>query len=125
MRKLFSIFAAMLVAVAANAATINIDPSTPNALQAALNSAATGDEIVMAAGTYQEEGNYLAFTGKELTVRAAEGAEVVIKTVCPVRLKEGAKAEFINIKFDCSTIGSYEQVIVAADDTDKKRVILT
>ena len=125
MRKLFSYFAAMLVAVAANAAVINIDTSTPNALQAALNSAATGDEIVMAAGTYQEEGNYLAFTGKELTVRAAEGAEVVIKTVCPVRLKEGAKAEFINIKFDCSTIGSYEQVIVAADDTDNKRVILT
>ncbi len=124
MKKLFSYFAAMLVAVAANAAVINIDPSTDNAIQGALNSAASGDEIVLAAGTYNESGNYLAFTGKELTVRAAEGAEVIIKTVCPVRLKEGAKAEFVNVKFDCSTIGSYEYVIVAADDTENKRVVL-
>lgn len=125
MKKLFFFIPALLLSLLANAAVININNSTPNAVQAALNSAASGDEIVMAAGIYEESGNYLAFTGKELTVRAAEGAEVIIKTVCPVRLKEGAKAEFINIKFDCSTIGSYEQVIVAADDTDNKRVILT
>ena len=125
MRKIFSLFAAVLFAFAANAAVINITNETANALQTALNGATTGDEIVMAAGTYEESGNYLAFTGKELTVRAAEGAEVIIKTVCPVRLKEGAKAEFINVKFDCSTIGSYEQVIVPADDTDNKRVVLT
>ena len=125
MKKIFSFFAAMLATVAVNAAVINIDNTSANSLQAALNSAATGDIIEMAAGTYAESGNYLAFTGKELTVRAAEGAEVIIQTVCPVRLKEGAKAEFINVKFDCSTIGSYEQVIVAADDTDNKRVVLT
>ena len=125
MRKILSLCAAMLVAFAVNAAVINIDNTTSNALQAALNSAATGDIIEMAAGTYEESGNYLAFTGKELTVRAAEGAEVIIKTVCPVRLKEGAKAEFINVKFDCSTIGSYEQVIVAADESANKRVVLT
>lgn len=125
MRKILSLCAAMLVAYVANAAVINIDNTTSNALQAALNSAATGDIIEMAAGTYEESGNYLAFTGKELTVRAAEGAEVIIKTVCPVRLKESAKAEFINVKFDCSTIGSYEQVIVAADESANKRVVLT
>ena len=125
MRKIFSLFAALVFAFAANAAVINIDNTSANSLQAALNSAASGDEIVMAAGTYAESGNYLAFTGKDLTVRAAEGAEVIIQTVCPVRLKEGAKAEFINVKFDCSTIGEYEYVIVAADDTDNKRVVLT
>ena len=125
MKKLFLFLPALLLSLLANAAVININNSTPNAVQAALNSAASGDEIVMAAGIYEESGNYLAFTGKELTVRAAEGAEVIIKTVCPVRLKEGAKAEFINVKFDCSTIGSYDYVIVAADDTDNKRVVLT
>ena len=109
----------------ANAAVINIDSSTANSLRTAINGAASGDEIVMADGTYNESGDYLAFTGKEVTVRAAEGAEVTIKTVCPVRLKEGAKAEFINVKFDCSTIGSYDYVIVPADDTDNKRVVLT
>lgn len=125
MKKLFFFIPALLLSLLANAAVININNSTPNAVQAALNSAASGDEIVMAAGIYEESGDYLAFTGKELTVRAAEGAEVIIKTVCPVRLKEGAKAEFINVKFDCSTIGSYDYVIVAADDTDNKRVVLT
>ena len=125
MKKLFLFFFFLLLSLLANAAVININNSTPNTVQAALNSAASGDEIVMAAGIYEESGNYLAFTGKELTVRATEGAEVIIKTVCPVRLKEGAKAEFINIKFDCSTIGSYDYVIVAADDTENKRVVLT
>ena len=124
MKKFFTFCAAMLVAFAVNAETINIDNSTANALQTALNSAATGDVIEMAAGIYEESGNYLAFTGKELTVRAADGADVLIKTVCPVRLKEGAKAEFVNVKFDCSVIGNYEYVIVAADDTDNKRVVL-
>ena len=125
MRKLFLLIPALVLSLVTNAAVINIDNTTPNAVQAALNSAASGDIIEMAAGTYEESGNYLAFTGKELTVRAAEGAEVIIRTVCPVRLKEGAKAEFINIKFDCSAIGSYDYVIVAADDTENKRVVLT
>lgn len=114
-----------LFSLVATTAAITIDNSTANALQTALNNAASVDEIVMDAGIYEESGNYLAFTGKDITVRAAEGAEVIIKTVCPVRLKEGAKAEFVNIKFDCSTIGSYDYVIVAADDTDNKRVVLT
>ena len=125
MRKILSLFAAVLVALVANSAVININTSTEHALRLALNSAATGDVIEMAAGTYNESGDYLAFTGKEVTVRAAEGAEVIIKPVCPVRLKEGAKAEFINVKFDCSAVGSYDYVIVAADDTDNKRVVLT
>lgn len=125
MRKLFLLIPALVLSLALSAEVINIDNTTPNAVQAALNSAASGDIIEMAAGTYEESGNYLAFTGKELTVRAAEGAEVIIRTVCPVRLKEGAKAEFINIKFDCSAIGAYDYVIVPADDTDNKRVVLT
>ena len=114
----------MVFALATNAAVINIDATTANSLRTAINGAATGDVIVMAAGTYNESGDYLAFTGKELIVRAAEDADVIIKTVCPVRLKEGAKAEFVNVKFDCSTIGAYDYVIVAADDSDNKRVVL-
>ena len=125
MKKIFTLCAVVLVALAVNAAVINITSETPNSLQSALNSASTGDTIEMAAGTYSESGDYIAFTGKEVTVRAAESAEVIIQTVCPVRLKEGAKAEFINVKFDCSTIGSYDYVIVAADDTEDKRVVLT
>ena len=128
MKKLFLLIPALVLALATNAAVINITTTSPhssNNLRQAIAAAASGDIIEMAAGTYEESGDYLAFTGKEVTVRAAEGAEVIIRTVCPVRLKEGAKAEFVNVKFDCSTIGSYDYVIVPADDTDNKRVVLT
>ena len=127
MKKLFLLIPALVLAIVTNAAVINITPTSPhssNNLRQAIDAAQTGDIIEMAAGTYPESGNYLAFDGKEVTVRAAEGAEVIIQTVCPVRLSNGAKAEFINVKFDCSTIGAYDYVIVPADDTENKRVVL-
>ena len=129
MRKLFSIFAAMLVALVANAAVIRINTETPDALRKALNDAKTGDIIEMAAGTYVESPeNYIAFTGKNVTVRAALGAEVILQPNVPIRLKEGAQAEFIGIKFDCghlSDVNSYSHLIVPADDTEGKKVILS
>ena len=128
MKKIFSIFAAMLVALVANAAVININTGTSDALRTALNGAASGDVIVMAAGTYVESNsNYIAFTGKNVTVMAEEGAEVVIVPKVPVRLKEGAHAAFINVKFDCghlSDLGSYSEIIVAADGTAGKKLVL-
>ncbi|MBR1426275.1 MAG: hypothetical protein IJ581_02360, partial [Paludibacteraceae bacterium] len=129
MKKLFSIFAAMLVALLANAAVIQINNSTADALRKALNSAVDGDIIEMAAGTYVESNsNYIAFTGVNVTVRAAEGAEVILQPKVMIRLKEGATAHFIGIKFDCSALrelsSSYENVIVPADDTEGKTVIL-
>lgn len=128
MKKIFSIFAAMLVALAANAAVININTGTSDALRKALNNAASGDVIVMAEGTYVESNSdYIAFTGKNVTVMAEEGADVILVPKVPVRLKTGARAEFINIKFDCghlSDLGSYSEIIVPADGTAGKKVIL-
>ena len=128
MKKIFAIFAAVLMAWAANAAVININTGTSDALRKALDGAASGDVIVMAAGTYVESNsNYIAFTGKNVTVTAEEGAEVIVVPKVPVRLKSGAHAEFINIKFDCghlSDLGSYSEIIVAADDTEGKKVVL-
>lgn len=128
MRKIFSIIATMLIALAANAAVININSGTSDALRKALNNASSGDVIVMAAGTYVESNSdYIAFTGKNVTVMAEEGAEVILVPKVPVRLKTGARAEFINIKFDCghlSDLGSYSEIIVPADGTGGKKVIL-
>ena len=128
MKKIFSIFAAMLVALVANAAVININSGTADALRIALNGAASGDVIVMAAGTYVESNSdYIAFTGKNVTVMAEEGAEVIIVPKVPVRLKSGARAEFINVKFDCShlsDLSGYSEIIVPADGTTGKKVIL-
>ena len=119
----------MLVALVANANVININTGTPDALRKALdNAAATGDTIVMAAGFYVESPeNYIAFTGKNVTVMAEKGADVTVQPKVPIRLKTGARAEFINIKFDCghlSDVNSYSEIIVAADNTTGKKVIL-
>jgi len=128
MKRLFSFFAAMLVAFVANAAVININSGTTDALRKALAGAASGDVIVMAAGTYVESNSdYIAFTGKEVTVMAEPGAEVTVVPKVPVRLKSGARAEFVNIKFDCShlsELASYSEIIVPADGTANKRVFL-
>ncbi len=130
MKKIFSLFVAVLLAFVANAGNvIDINNGTPDALRKALESAGDGDEIVMAEGTYVESPeNYLAFTGKSITVRAAEGAEVILQPKVPVRLKAGATAKFVNIKFDCGhlcDVNSYENLIVPADENlDGKTVIL-
>ena len=129
MRKLFSLFAAVLVALVANAAVINITNETPDALRLALNEAATGDIIEMAAGTYVESnGDYIAFDGKEVIVRAAEGAEVLIQPQVPITIANGALAKFENIKFDASRLVElatwYEHLIYAADASANNRLIM-
>ena len=128
MKKLFLLLPALVLALTTHAAVININTSTTDALRVALNSAVDGDIIEMAAGTYVESNsNYIAFTGVNVTVRAAEGAEVILQPKVMIRLTEGATAHFIGIKFDCSALrelDSYENVIVPADDTEGKTVIL-
>lgn len=119
MKKIFSLCAALLVAFAASAATINIDNTTPDALRKALNTASDGDEIVMAAGTYVESNsNYIAFAGKAVTVKAAEGANVIIQPQVPITVS-GGHAIFENVKIDASRLqelGTYEHLLYVTDD---------
>ena len=132
MRKLFSFCAAMFAALALNAAVINITPTSPQAadnLRLALNSAADGDEIVMAEGTYVESnGNYIAFAGKHVTVRAAEGANVLIQPQVPVQVTEGGIAHFVGVKFDASRLNElatwYEHLIYPADANEQNKIVL-
>ena len=128
MKKIFAIFAAVLMAWAANAAVVNINTGTSDALRKALSSAASGDVIVMAAGTYVESNSdYITVYGKDVTVMAEEGAEVILVPKVPIRFKAGGHAKFINIKFDCghlSDLGSYSEIIVPADGTEGKKLVL-
>ncbi len=129
MRKFLSLFAAVLVALVANAAVINITNGTPDALRMALGEAGTGDIIEMAAGTYVESNsNYIAFDGKEVIVRAAEGAEVLIQPQVPITIANGALAKFENIKFDASRLVElatwYEHLIYATDASANNRLIM-
>ena len=129
MRKLFSIFAAMLVALVANAAVIRINTETEDALRLALNDAKSGDIIEMAAGRYVESNaNFIAFTGKEVTVRAALGAEVILQPKVPIIIAEGGKAELIGIQIDASHLNDvedwYEHVIYASDADANNRLVM-
>lgn len=129
MRKFLSLFAAMLIAIVANAAVINIDNTTGDALRLALNNANSGDIIEMAAGTYVESnGDYIAFAGKDVTVRAAEGAEVIIQPQVPVQITEGGCAHFVNVKIDASRLLEladwYEHLMYPADAAENNRIIL-
>ena len=129
MRKFLSLFTAALLALSVNAAVINIDNTSADALRIALSSAANGDVIEMAAGTYVESNNdYIAFAGKDVTVRAAEGAEVILQPQVSITVSEGGCAHFQNVKIDASRLlelaNWYEHLIYAADANANNSVVL-
>ncbi len=120
MRKIFSFFAAMLVAVVANAAVVNITPDgTTDLRHAVRDKAAAGDTVVLADGVYTQGGDYTYFD-KNIVVMAAEGANPVVKFTVPAQIKGGARAEFVGIKFDMENLHGetwYEHLIYATDAT--------
>ena len=128
MKKFFLLLPALVFPILANAAVISINTSTSDALRKALNSANSGDIIEMAAGTYEESNsNYIAFNAKNVTVKAADGATVVLKPHVPITIAGGARAEIKGIKIDASelcSVGSYSHLIYAADASDNNRLIL-
>ena len=106
-----------------------INNSTADALRNTLNSAASGDIIEMAAGTYVESNtNYIAFTGKDVTVRAAKGATVTIQPQVSITISQGGKATFVGVIFDVSRLNElaswYEHLIYAADNNASNSLAL-
>lgn len=131
MRKFFLLIPALVLSLFTNAAVINITPTSPhssNNLRQAIAAANSGDIIEMAEGTYVETGDWIAVDDKAVTVRAAEGKEVIIQPQFSVRVKAGetnqiGKAEFIGVKFDCSTLSS-DQLFVPSDDRANQSIVL-
>ena len=129
MRKLFLLLPALVLSLITNAAVININTGTTDALRVALHYANNGDEIVMAAGTYVESNsNFIAFDGKDVLVRAEEGAEVIIQPQVPITVANGGCAHLQNVKIDASRLLEladwYEHVIYATDAAANNRIIL-
>ena len=129
MKKFLLLIPLFLFSLMANAEVISITTTSPhssNNLRQAIAAASTGDIIEMAAGTYVETGDWIAFDDKEVTVRAAAGANVIIKPQFSVRVKApsaAAKAEFIGVKFDCSALES-SQLLVPSDNKANQKVVL-
>ena len=115
MKKLFLLIPALVLALTAKA----IAPGT-KALYNAYNAAEAGSTIVLEAGTYDET-ERLIFT-KDMTIMAAEGAEVIVTPHKDNQIKEGAKVKFIGIKFVGSEMGTYEYFIRSYDATDGKEL---
>jgi len=129
MRKLFLLIPALVLSLVINANVIYINTETSDALRKALNNANDGDIIEMAAGTYVESNsNYIAFDGKHVTVRAAEGAEVLIQPQVPITISNGGCAHFENVKIDASRLTEladwYEHVIYPTDVNENNSMIL-
>ena len=130
MKKIFFFLAAMALAITANAKVTTISPDAENdALRLAVYYAEDGDIIEMTEGTYVQCNNgYVAFDGKAVTVRAAEGANVVLQPQVRITLANGGKATFENIKIDASRIHEladwYEHVFYVADDTEGKELVM-
>ena len=126
MKKIFLFCAAMLVAFAANAATINVNPGN-DALIAALQSAANGDVLVLADGVYNEYSNYIDFN-KTIEVKAADGAKPVVNVGCYIKVQGGSTVKISGIKFDGTEQGhngnSYSHFIRVYDNAVNNTLIL-
>ena len=127
MKKLFFFLAAIAVAFTANAKVTTISPDAENdALRLAVYYAEDGDIIEMTEGTYVQCNNdYVAFEGKSVTVKAAEGANVVLQLQVPINLTNGGKATLQGIKIDASRLtelSNYEHVVYPTDATEGKEL---
>lgn len=128
MKKLFLLIPLLAFAMIVKSEVHYITNSSNYILRTTIASAANGDIIEMAAGTYEEKGDWLAVDDKAITVRAAENAEVVIKPQFSVRIKAGetnqiGKIEFIGVKFDCSALES-NQLFVPSDNNANQSIVL-
>lgn len=128
MKKLFTLFAAALVAVAVNAATTSVSAGV-NTLRAAVQDANAGDVLELATGTYYEEGNF--DMKKDLTIKAAEGAKPVIANRYYFRVEGGAAITFQGLKFDgagwrdgnADPIGAYNHCVRPYDAATGNEVV--
>lgn len=106
-----------------------VDNTVDDVLRRLLFEVETGTTIEMKAGTYVESNsNYIAFAGKEVTVKAVEGATVVLQPQVPITISGGGHAKFVDVVFDASHLTDlatwYEHLIYASDADADNRLVL-
>lgn len=117
MRKIFTLFAAMLLAITVNATERSVTAGEGN-FSTAVSAASAGDVLVLANGDFTET---VAVTiDKNLVIKAADNATPVINF--KIGIEGGVRVRFIGIKFDASEIT--DNMIVAGDDAVSKYLYL-
>lgn len=111
MRKIFLLIPALLLALVVNADEINISSGTSNIIHYTIADSNTkdGDVIVLTdAGPYISTAGVDDYTKlvKNLTIKAADGINPVIKLEVPFRSTGGKSVKFIGITFDGTSLSS-------------------
>ena len=131
MRKIFTLFAAMLMALTAvNAKVKHITPTSPEEhsnLQLALYWARHGqyvDTIMLGGGVYDEKNNYLDMD-TNIVIMASETASSVpvIKMKTAARISNAAKIQIKGLKFDGSVQGSYDYYFCFYDNSHTSLIL--
>lgn len=114
MKKIFTLCAAVLVALA-----VQSEPIAPGtgALSAAIGAAEPGAVIELASGDFTESSSI--GLSKNLTIKAADGASPVVKAIFGIQ--GGATVTFEGIKFDASI--AEDHLIYANDATAGNKLI--
>ena len=117
MRKIFTLFAAMLLAITASATTKwSITPDKADTLKATIERANDGDTILLAKGSAAYTIASAADIDKTLTIMAADMSnrpEVKAKVFYP---SGSSRIKFIGVKFDASAVE--ENLFSAADNAN-------
>ena len=120
MKKLFFFLAAMVLSIAAQAAVVNIDPSSEGNLRRGIrDKVQDGDTLVLADGEY-EESQSVTLDKKGLVIMAADGAKPVIKASS--YMKHYATTTVIGITFDGG--GTAEHGFYSYDNTNKSLTLI-
>lgn len=125
MKKLLYLFAAMLVALVANATEVQLSPGSL-VLYNAVQSASAGDTLILDDGVYQEP--EVVELNKNLVIKAKHGAHPIIAQQYYMKLLNSAQVTFIGMKFDGGLYkngqGANDHCIRPYDDTDNKALTL-
>ena len=120
MKKLFFFLAAMVLSIAAQAAVVNIDPSSEGNLRRGIrDKVQDGDTLVLADGEY-EESQSVTLDKKGLVIMAADGAKPVIKASS--YMKHYATTTVIGITFDGG--GTAEHGFYSYENTNKSLTLI-
>lgn len=109
MRKLFSIFAAALIAITVSAKVVHITPTAPRTqdnIRYALRDSLTADTIMLAEGTYVEANSIVG--DRNIVIMPEEGAKPVVQlaTAAYIKVQNGANIVVEGLKFDGATNGT-------------------